>query len=245
MRIVPVLAVLLIGLTGCSSQAPSKAIQTPTPKLTSPVASPSEMPTPGSTPMDTISSTTAKPTSPNALKNSQHRVTPDAKPAPPHSSAPGVAASLSPRPTSTTIKATPPSTPASTTTPSALPDHPVFGTPYPFQETSPLKLALPWTSIAPAYTTPTLAIVQLTPNSILIVSNRGDRRNAYIASGLTGYRVAPFNDGGIAVYEITALCGSGTDPVIGNLPAKNWTSEQHPSTLFFTPAVDIGDVCAP
>jgi hypothetical protein len=45
--------------------------------------------------MDTISSNTAKPTSPNSLKNSQHRVTPDAKPAPSHSSAPGVAASLS------------------------------------------------------------------------------------------------------------------------------------------------------
>ena len=95
MKIIPVLAVLLIGLTGCSSQAPSKAIQTPTPKLTSPVASPSEMPTPGSTPMDTFSSTTAKPTSPNSLKNSQHPATPDAKPAPSHSSAAGVAASLS------------------------------------------------------------------------------------------------------------------------------------------------------
>ena len=245
MRIVPVLAVLLIGLTGCSSQAPSKAIQTPTPKLTSPVASPSEMPTSGLTSMDTFSSTTAKPTSPNSLKNSQHPATPDAKPAPSHSSAAGVAASLSPRPTSNTIRATPSSTPASTTTPSALPDHPVFGTPYPFQETSALKLALPWTSVPPAYTTPTLAIVQITPNSILIASNRGDRRTAYTASGLTGYRVRSLNDGGIAIYEVTALCASGNDQVIGNLPAKNWTNAQHPATMFFAPLVDSGDVCAP
>jgi len=79
MRIISVLAVLLISLTGCANQSPTKVIQTPTVKPTLPSTSTSNMASPTSSPGETPTPRDSTPTPISSFEKSPRAATPSPK----------------------------------------------------------------------------------------------------------------------------------------------------------------------
>jgi len=134
-------------------------------------------------------------------------------------------------------------TPKPTTSP--LPKVVQFGVPIPWEETPPSKLAAPWTSIAPAATATTIAIVQLDPTSILIAANRGLLRTASVITGITNFSVFRVTQNGLLVDRVYVSCPNGAEVWVGWFDGvKRWNSELHPSTYTLRALGEPIDACA-
>ncbi len=129
-----------------------------------------------------------------------------------------------------TSKTTP--IPSRTTRPKAA----EFGVPIPWEETHPTKLAAPWTSIPPALTSTTIAIVELDPHSILVAAERGLTRTAVVIPGINGYRLERGMLNGQLVDRLFVTCPNGGELWAGWFAAvRTWNSQQHPSTYMLFP----------
>ena len=198
-----IIATLLIGLTGCTSNAEPPAHK-PTPAAPSPTAS-----------------KLVKRSSPNKLLKSTGRTR---APNQPHRGKPGA------KPT-----------PSPTANQAAKPIPAIFGSPIPWQDTPPLLLAAPWSPLKPSLTTPTVAIVEIAQNEILIAVNHGDFRNAYTVTDVVSYSI---ETGVFGQFLVHAVCLNGQDQVVGNFLPRTWTTDIHPRTFIQWPLQSEGEVCA-
>ena len=137
----------------------------------------------------------------------------------------------------------PKTTPKPTTSP---PPKPVlFGTPLPWESTPPEKLATPWTSIPPTATTPTIAIVQLDPHSILVAAERGLTRTAVVIPGINGYHLERGMLNGQLVDRLFITCPNGGELWAGWFAAvRTWNAQQHPSAYTLFPLVTAEPDCS-
>ncbi len=136
----------------------------------------------------------------------------------------------------------PKTTPKPTTSPS--PKAVLFGAPIPWESTPPEKLATPWTSIPPAATTKTIAIVQLDPHSILVATERGLTRSAVVVKGVNGFRIEKNVRSGFA-DAVLVTCPDGSEDVLGIFAAqRTWNATQHPSTYTLFPLEEETNVCS-
>ena len=160
--------------------------------------------------------------------------------------APTPAASTKPVATTKPVVTTKPAVtakPVASTKPAApsFPEKPAFDVDYPWAETAPSSLALPWTSIAPSMTSPTVALVALDPHTVLIVTNRANIRTATTISGIESFKLVNLANGG---YGVNVTCASGEVIPVAYLPGKTWTSTEHPGVVRFRPVTDGGNACA-
>ena len=136
----------------------------------------------------------------------------------------------------------PKTTPKSTTTPSQKAV--LFGVPIPWDSTPPEKLATPWTSIPPAATTQTIAIVQLDPQSILVAAERGLTRTAFVVKDINGFRIQKHEESEFADL-VWVTCPDGSEVVVGFFAAqRTWNATQHPSTYTLFPLTEVTDACS-
>ena len=137
----------------------------------------------------------------------------------------------------------PKTTPKPTTSPS--PKAVLFGAPIPWESTPPEKLATPWTSIPPAATTKTIAIVQLDPHSILVAAERGLTRTAVVVKGVNGFRIEKNVKSGFA-DAVWVTCPDGSEDLLGFFAAqRTWNATQHPSTYTLFPLEEETNTCSP
>ena len=121
-----------------------------------------------------------------------------------------------------------------------FPDKPDFGIDYPWADTNPMKLALPWTSIPPVATSPTVALVALDEHSVLIVSNRGNVRTAVRIPGIVNFKLYDLSS---SAYGVDITCPSGEIITIAYLPKKTWNSLEHPKYVRFLPFTEGDSPC--
>jgi len=137
-----------------------------------------------------------------------------------------------------------PKTTPKPTTPSS-PKTVLFGTPLPWESTPPEKLATPWTPIPPAVTTPTIAIVQLDPHSILVAAERGLTRTAVVIPGINGYHLERGMLNGQLVDRLFVTCPNGGELWAGWFAAvRTWNAQQHPSAYTLFPLVTAEPDCS-
>ena len=131
--------------------------------------------------------------------------------------------------------------PPTSPTPKAV----LFGVPLPWESTSPEKLATPWTSIPPAATTQTLAVVQLDSQSILVAAERGLTRTAFMVKGVVGFRIQKHKETEFADL-VWVTCPNGSEEVVGFFAAqRTWNATLHPSTYTLFPLGTVESGCAP
>lgn len=120
----------------------------------------------------------------------------------------------------------------------------LFGTPLPWESTPPEKLATPWTSIPPTSTTPTIAIVQLEPHSILVAAERGLTRTAFVVHGVTGFRIQKHTESQFADL-VLVTCPDGSEEAVGYFAAyRTWNPTQHPSSYTLFPLTTVESGCS-
>ena len=137
----------------------------------------------------------------------------------------------------------PKTTPKPTTSPT--PKAVLFGVPLPWESTPPEKLATPWTSIPPAATTQTLAVVQLDSQSILVAAERGLTRTAFMVKGVVGFRIQKHKETEFADL-VWVTCPNGSEEVVGFFAAqRTWNATLHPSTYTLFPLGTVESGCAP
>ena len=129
-------------------------------------------------------------------------------------------------------------------TTSSSPKAVLFGVPLPWESTPPEKLATPWSSIPPAATTQTIAIVQLDPQSILVAEERGLTRTAVVVKGVIGFRIQKHKESEFADL-VWVACPNGSEEVVGVFAAqRTWNATQHPSTYTLFPLTEVTDTCS-
>ena len=137
----------------------------------------------------------------------------------------------------------PKTTPKPTTSPS--PKAVLFGVPLAWESTPPEKLATPWTAISPAATTPTIAIVRLDSQSILVAAERGLTRTAFVVKGVVGFRIQKHKESEFADL-VWVTCPDGSEEAVGVFAAqRTWNATQHPSTYTLFPLGTVESGCTP
>ena len=119
-----------------------------------------------------------------------------------------------------------------------------FDVALPWEDTPPSKLAMPWTSISPAATTATIAVVRLNPNSILVAANRGLFRTAFIVDGIADFRIQ--NHQGSETGDVVfVICPNSEEVGVGFFAAyKSWNATYHPGTYTLRPVEQLKEVCS-